>query len=153
MRYTDEAAAIGPPYKVISDTGRNDTVGDVRVLRVFGQASRATGSEPAACAHAVLAVACGQDYVVGHGHRPAPRRQRPGSPAETAEEAKRRFAWKAARIAEADASLAAGLFIDAAEVDAWIDSIGTDHGVAATLSPPLSGRLRAAPVGLCAGSH
>jgi predicted transcriptional regulator len=58
------------------------------------------------------------------------------SPAETAEEAKRRFAWEAARIAEADASLAAGLFVDAAEVDAWIDSIGTDH----ELPVPYSGR-------------
>ena len=30
-------------------------------------------------------------------------------------------------IAEARAELDAGLFVDAAEVDAWIDSIGTDR--------------------------
>ncbi len=31
-------------------------------------------------------------------------------------------------VAEARAELDAGLYVDAAEVDAWIDSIGTDHG-------------------------
>ena len=36
-------------------------------------------------------------------------------------------------IAEADASIAAGRLIDAAEIDAWIDSVGTDH----ELPPPL----------------
>ena len=40
---------------------------------------------------------------------------------------RRQIAWEAAMIAEADASIAAGLFVDSAEVDAWIDSIGTDH--------------------------
>jgi predicted transcriptional regulator len=30
-------------------------------------------------------------------------------------------------IAEARAELDAGLYVDAAEVDAWIDSIGTEH--------------------------
>jgi len=49
------------------------------------------------------------------------------SPPETAAEKKRRLAWEAERIAEADADIAAGRLIDAAEVDAWIDSIGTDH--------------------------
>src|SRR5579863_10154105 len=39
----------------------------------------------------------------------------------------RRVAWEAARIAEADASVAAGRLVDEADVDAWIDSIGTDH--------------------------
>jgi len=30
-------------------------------------------------------------------------------------------------IAEADADLAAGRLVDEADVDAWIDSLGTDH--------------------------
>jgi hypothetical protein len=38
-----------------------------------------------------------------------------------------RIAWEAERIAEADASIAAGYYATAAEVDAWIDSLGTDH--------------------------
>jgi predicted transcriptional regulator len=55
---------------------------------------------------------------------------------ETDADRKRRIAWEAEMIAEADADIAAGRLIDAAEVDAWIDSIGTDHEL-----PPLrSGR-------------
>jgi hypothetical protein len=38
-----------------------------------------------------------------------------------------RLAWEAERIAEADASIAAGLSIDEADVDAWLDSLGTSH--------------------------
>ena len=30
-------------------------------------------------------------------------------------------------IAEADAEIESGLIIDSADVDAWIDSVGTDH--------------------------
>ncbi len=55
---------------------------------------------------------------------------------ETEAEKQRRFAWEAARIAEADADIAAGRLVDEAEVDAWIDSIGTDH----ELPVPYSGR-------------
>ncbi len=51
---------------------------------------------------------------------------------ESPEAQRRRFEWEAARIAEADASIAAGRLIDASEIDAWIDSIGTDH----ELPPP-----------------
>ena len=51
---------------------------------------------------------------------------------ETEAERQRRLAWERERIAEAEASIAAGLIIDAAEVDAWLDSIGTDH----ELPPP-----------------
>ena len=40
--------------------------------------------------------------------------------------------WEADRIAEARAELKAGLYVDAAEVNAWIDSIGTAH----ELPPP-----------------
>ena len=46
---------------------------------------------------------------------------------ETEAERQRRFAWEAERIAEADADIAAGRLVDEADVDAWIDSIGTDH--------------------------
>ena len=38
-----------------------------------------------------------------------------------------RLAWEAEMIAQARAELEAGLFIDESEVDAWIDSFGTDH--------------------------
>jgi predicted transcriptional regulator len=38
-----------------------------------------------------------------------------------------RLAWEAEMIAQARAELEAGLFIDESEVDAWIDSLGTDH--------------------------
>ena len=55
---------------------------------------------------------------------------------ETEAERQRRLAWEAEMIAEADADIAAGRLIDAAEIDAWIDSIGTDH----ELPPPRSGR-------------
>jgi predicted transcriptional regulator len=51
---------------------------------------------------------------------------------ETEVERQRRIAWEAAGIAEAEASLAAGFYVDADEIDAWIDSIGTDH----QLPPP-----------------
>ncbi len=66
---------------------------------------------------------------------------RPNDSAEAArpenEAAKRRrLAWEAEMIAEADADIAAGRLIDEAEVDAWIDSIGTDH----ELPPPRSPR-------------
>jgi predicted transcriptional regulator len=37
------------------------------------------------------------------------------------------IAREAALIAEADAEIAAGLFVTEAAVDAWIDSIDTDH--------------------------
>jgi predicted transcriptional regulator len=46
---------------------------------------------------------------------------------ETEAERQRRFAWEAEMIAEADAEIEAGLFVEEAEVDAWIDSLGTDH--------------------------
>jgi predicted transcriptional regulator len=56
----------------------------------------------------------------------------PATPSETGAERARRLAWEAEMIAEARADLNAGLYVDAAEVDAWIDSIGTDH----ELPPP-----------------
>ena len=48
------------------------------------------------------------------------------SESEADADQRRRFAWEAERIAEARAELDAGLFVDAAEMDAWIDSIGTE---------------------------
>jgi len=65
-----------------------------------------------------------------------PGNSAPAGRSETAEARKRRLAWEAERIAEADADIAAGRLIDAAEIDAWIDSLGTDH----ELPPPRSGR-------------
>ena len=46
---------------------------------------------------------------------------------ETETATQRRLAWEAEMIAEADAEIEAGMFIDEAVVDAWIDSLGTDH--------------------------
>jgi predicted transcriptional regulator len=53
---------------------------------------------------------------------------------ETQAEMQRRLAREAEMIAEARAELDAGLFVDAAEIDAWIDSIGTER----ELPPPPS---------------
>ena len=46
---------------------------------------------------------------------------------ETAAAKPDRLAWEAEMIAEALASAQAGLVVDEAEVDAWIDSLGTQH--------------------------
>lgn len=51
---------------------------------------------------------------------------------ESEADRQRRIAWESEGIAQARASLAAGLFVDSADIDAWIDSIGTDH----ELPPP-----------------
>jgi predicted transcriptional regulator len=61
------------------------------------------------------------------GHIPRP---------ETEADRQRRIAWEAERIAEARASGAAGRVVSSEAVDAWIDSLGTDH----ELPPPRSGR-------------
>jgi predicted transcriptional regulator len=45
---------------------------------------------------------------------------------ETAAKKRQRLASEAKLIAEADAEIAAGLVVDEAKVDAWIDSLGTD---------------------------
>jgi predicted transcriptional regulator len=55
---------------------------------------------------------------------------------ETEAERQRRLAWEAERIAEARADIAAGRVVSSEEVDAWIDSLDTDH----ELPPPRSGR-------------
>ena len=48
-------------------------------------------------------------------------------PTETEADKKRRLAWEAGMIAEADADVAAGRLVDEVDVDAWIDSLGTDY--------------------------
>jgi predicted transcriptional regulator len=55
---------------------------------------------------------------------------------ETESERQRRIAWEADGIAKARASIAAGRLIPSEEIDAWIDSLGSDH----ELPPPRSGR-------------
>ncbi len=67
---------------------------------------------------------------------PLPDDRTPDARVETEAEKQRRLAWEAEMIAEADADIAAGRLVDSAEIDAWIDSIGTDH----ELPPPRSGR-------------
>jgi predicted transcriptional regulator len=67
---------------------------------------------------------------------PAPKDPANLSRPETEAERRRRLAWEAEMIAEADADIAAGRLVDSAEVKAWIDSIGTDH----ELPVPYSGR-------------
>jgi len=63
---------------------------------------------------------------------PAPGESADTPHPETEVERQRRLAWEAEGIAAAEASLAAGLYVDADDIDAWIDSIGTDH----ELPPP-----------------
>ncbi len=58
---------------------------------------------------------------------PRPDDGTPASLSETEAERQRRLAWEAEMIAEADAEIEAGLFVEEADVDAWIDSLGTDH--------------------------
>jgi hypothetical protein len=77
-----------------------------------------------------MAVGRRPDYLGGMdtldpetGHAPRP---------ETEAERQDRLAWEAEGIAEARAELDAGLYVDADEIDAWIDSMGTDH----ELPPP-----------------
>lgn len=60
--------------------------------------------------------------------------QPPGSGIEAERQA--RIAWEAERIAEADAELDAGLYVDAGDMSAWIESIGTEQ----ELPPPRTRR-------------
>ncbi len=46
---------------------------------------------------------------------------------ETEAERQRRLAWEAEGITRARASIAAGYYATSAEVNAWIDSLGTDN--------------------------
>jgi predicted transcriptional regulator len=67
---------------------------------------------------------------------PAPDDPADVSRAETEAAQLRRLVREAAMIAEARASAAAGRVVSSEEVDAWIDSLDTDH----ELPPPRSGR-------------
>jgi hypothetical protein len=69
---------------------------------------------------------------------PRPAESDDDLPPETEEERKRRLAWEAEMIAEAEAEIAAGLYVDGDEMDAWLASIGTDHEL-----PPPPTRRRA----------
>jgi predicted transcriptional regulator len=60
----------------------------------------------------------------------------PHSEPETAETREQRLACEARLIAEARASVAAGRLISLEAVEAWIDSLGTDH----ELPPPEPGQ-------------
>jgi hypothetical protein len=51
---------------------------------------------------------------------------------ETEAKRRRRIAWEAERIVEADAELDAGFYVDTDDIQAWINSIGTEH----ELPPP-----------------
>jgi predicted transcriptional regulator len=58
---------------------------------------------------------------------PDRRSRAPVTRIEGVVEKRRRLAREAEMIAEADADIAAGRLVGSAAVDAWIDSIGTDH--------------------------
>lgn len=58
---------------------------------------------------------------------PRPNDNAPAARFETEAEKQRRLAWEAEMIAEARASAAAGHVVSSKEVDAWIDSLDTDH--------------------------
>ena len=57
---------------------------------------------------------------------PAPGESADTQP-ETEAERQRRLAWEAEGIARARASIAGGYFATSTEVNAWIDSLGTDN--------------------------
>jgi hypothetical protein len=63
---------------------------------------------------------------------PRPDNATPDPRPDTEAERQARLAWEAEGIAAARAQLDAGFYVDATEVDAWIDSIGTDQ----ELPPP-----------------
>jgi predicted transcriptional regulator len=67
---------------------------------------------------------------------PLPGDNAPAARFESVAEKHRRLADEAEMLAEARAEIAAGLAIDAAEVEAWIDSIGTER----ELPPPYTRR-------------
>jgi hypothetical protein len=49
------------------------------------------------------------------------------TPAETEAERYRRLAWEAEGLVRARASIASGYYATSAEVNAWIDSLGSDN--------------------------
>jgi hypothetical protein len=81
-----------------------------------------SGSPPPWQSATAKARLCFMDTV-----NPAPGESADTSHPETEVERRRRLAWEAERIAEADASIDAGYYATSDEVDAWIDSLGTDN--------------------------
>ena len=77
----------------------------------------------------------GRDYISRMDDTPQST-ERADTPPETEAEKQRRLAWETEMIAEADGDIAAGRLVDWADVEAWIDSLGTDH----ELPVPYSGR-------------
>ena len=67
---------------------------------------------------------------------PLPGDDAPSQRLDSEEKRRHKLAWEAEMIAEADADVAAGRLIDEAAIDAWLDSVGTDH----ELQLPRSGR-------------
>ena len=82
--------------------------------------------------HALWITFATMDTVPSPADRPDAVAVRP----ETEAERHNRLAWEAAGIAEARADVAAGRVVDSIEVDAWIDSLGTEH----ELPAPYAGR-------------
>ena len=58
---------------------------------------------------------------------PRPDDDNPQPRPETEAERQRRFAWEAEGIARARASIDAGCYATSAEVNAWINSLGTSN--------------------------
>jgi predicted transcriptional regulator len=79
-----------------------------------------------------LAATLQQNYIPDMDTTPARDNSAHTPRPETADEQKRRLAWEAEKIAEARAELDAGLYVDSAEMDAWMNSLDTDH----ELPPP-----------------
>ncbi len=80
-----------------------------------------TGAAPV---NAALAAGHGEDYLADMT-QPAPLADT-SEHAETEAERQARFEWEAEGIAEADAEFDAGLYVDVADVRAWVDSLRTD---------------------------
>jgi predicted transcriptional regulator len=68
---------------------------------------------------------------------PTPTDSNDAARPEAATENRDRLAWEAQGIAEARAELEAGLYVDADDIDVWIDSLGTESEM-----PPPSTRRR-----------
>jgi predicted transcriptional regulator len=65
--------------------------------------------------------------LIEHDQDEAEARALAAPTAESDAERQARITWEAEGIAKARASIAAGYYATEAEVDAWIDSLGTDH--------------------------
>lgn len=74
-----------------------------------------------------LAFAAVRDYRCRMGTLNLDDDQGDHAGAETDAERQHRLAWEAEMIAEAEAEVAAGLYVDWQDMRAWIDSVGTDH--------------------------